>query len=272
MAKAADATTGGPESLPRSSIVDRRTDVRDLASRIRPGATLGVGGSGLARKPVALLQRLARTGRDLTLVTLVGGLDVEILLGAGVLTKLVAAYVGLESLGLAPRFRAGREAGTLDFREWSEWTLLLALRAAAEGVPSTLTRAALGTDTEAENADWKRVACPFTGEPLLAVPAIRPDVALLHVSVADRLGNGWIEGDPHADAILAAASGQVMFTAEEVLPVDGRPKLGVPSVAGADAVAEVPHGAFPGGCAPRYRPDPDAINRMVTVDRQAVRS
>jgi glutaconate CoA-transferase subunit A len=246
--------------VPAPPPVDVRRPLADLVAQVPPGSLLGVGGAGLSRKPLAALDALAAQGRgDLTLVTVVGGLDVEWLLAAGMVRQVIAAYVGLEGLGLAPTFRRMREEGTLAFEEWSEWTLLLALRAAAEGVPYAPTRAALGTDTAKEHPRWREVACPFTGEPLLAVPALAPEVSLIHAAVADPLGQAWVEGDAHADRLLAQASARVLVTAEEVLPEDGRPRLGEPTVWGAAAVAAVPRGAWPGGCAPRYRPDPEAI-------------
>jgi glutaconate CoA-transferase subunit A len=265
------ALAADPVHPPAPFRLDRRAAIESLAEWVPDGATVGVGGSGLGRKPLALVRSLIAAGRrDLTVVTLVGGVEVELLLAAGRLRRLVATYCGLEGLGLAPTFRRLRETGRLDFREWSEWTLIQALRAAAEGAPCALTPSALGTDTQREHPDWKVVPCPFTGEPLLAVPAVAPDVALLHVGVADRLGNAWAEGDPHTDRLLAEASRCVLVTAEEVWPEDGRPRLGRPLVTGAAAVAWAPGGAAPGGCAPRYRPDPEAVAALVTRPAAAV--
>src|SRR5579875_2309236 len=165
--------------IPTVSVIDRRADLETVPRWLADGQTVAFGGSGLARKPLAAVRRLLDAGRrDLTVVTPVGGPEVELLLAAGAVRRLIASYVGLEGLGLAPTFRRLREAGALDFREWSEWTLILALRATVEGVPFAATRAALGSDTEADHPDWRRITCPFTGEPLLAVPALAPDLAL----------------------------------------------------------------------------------------------
>ncbi len=246
---------------------ERVITAAEVAAAIAPGSCVGVGGSGLARKPLALVRALAQAGvRDLDLWTGVGGLEVEVLLAAQAVGHLHATYVGLEAVGLAPLFRRAREEGRLAFDEWSEWTLIAALRAGAEGAPFAPVRAGLGSDVAAGHADWRPFASPLDGEPLLAVPPVRPQVALLHVDVATRDGRAYVLGDSHCDRLWALAAERVFVSAERVEGAAWEPPQGLRApVAWGGAVAGVvyaPGGARPGGIAPWYRPDPDAVRAL----------
>jgi len=238
-----------------------------VARAVPDGASVAVGGSGLARKPMRLVEALARAGRrDLDVWTGVGGLDVEVLLAAGAVGRLHATYVGLEMLGLAPVFRRLRESGGLAFDEWSEWTLIAALRAAAEGAPFAPVRAGLGSDLPAAHPEWVAFASPLDGESLLAIPPVRPQVALVHVDAATVDGRAYVVGDVHTDRLWALAAQTVYVSAECVMPADWEPDGGRlapvafgPRVA---ALVEAPGGARPGGMAPWYRPDPDEVRAL----------
>jgi glutaconate CoA-transferase subunit A len=253
---------------PAPSAPTRRVaDAAAVASAIGDGTRLAVGGSGLARKPLALVEALVAAGRrELDLWTGVGGLEVEMLLAAGAVRTLHASYVGLEALGLAPLFRRWREAGRLRFDEWSEWTLIAAVRAGAEDAPFAPVRAALGSDLVALHPEWRAFASPFDDEPLLAVPPVRPQAALLHVDIATADGRAYVLGDVHTDRLWALAAERVYVSAERVLPASWEPPAGLAApVAYGPAVAAVvaaPGGARPGGAAPWYRPDPAGVRRL----------
>src|SRR3989304_934879 len=113
--------------------MDKRMTVDEVVAGIRDGDTIVTGGCGLARKPMALVRAIARSPlKDLTLVSFIGGPDVDLLVGAGKVKEVISSFVGLETAGLAPHFRAAREAGTIQMREWSEFMVLASLDAAAK--------------------------------------------------------------------------------------------------------------------------------------------
>jgi glutaconate CoA-transferase subunit A len=245
----------------------RRCGPDAVARAVPDGARLAVGGSGLARKPMRLVAALAEAGRrDLDLWTGVGGLEVDLLLAAGAVARLHAAFVGLEALGLAPVFRRLREAGRVAFDEWSEWTLIAALRAGAEGAPFAPVRAALGSDVAALHPEWRPFPSPLDGEPLLAVPPVTVDALLLHADVATEDGRAYVLGDPHTDRLWALAAERVYVSAERVYGEGWEPPGGLLApVAPPDrveGVVEAPGGARPGGIAPWYRPEPEAVRAL----------
>lgn len=197
--------------------MNKEMDLSAAVARLESGMTLGIGGWGPRRKPMALVREILRSDlRDLTLVAY-GGPEIGMLCAAGKVRRLVYGFVSMDAIPLEPYFRKAREAGQVEAHEWDEGLLLLGLRAAAEGVPFAPTRIGLGTDLVARNG-MKTVRSPLPdGEVLLAMPAIRPDVSLIHVSRADRRGNTQTDGpDPYFDALFARAAGRVIVTAEEV--------------------------------------------------------
>lgn len=199
--------------------MDKRISLDDFAASIAPGTRIAFGGGGIQRKPMAAACAIGRRGvADLDLVSFLGGPEVDLLIGLGLARRLAFAFVGFDAYGLAPCFRAAREAGTLPVVEYSEATMLAAFEAGAKNLPFLPTRFALGTDiVDTPTAPFKTLQCPFTGETLLGVPALRPDVAVVHVSMADRAGNAVIASDAFADTLLVRAARRTVLTAERVL-------------------------------------------------------
>jgi glutaconate CoA-transferase subunit A len=233
--------------------------LEEVGDAVPAGATVAVGGSALSRKPLALVRALAARGAgDYTLVVDVGGPDVDLLLGVNKVRKVIYAFVGFEIMGLAPHFRRARESGAAQFEEWSEYTVMAGLDAAVKQVPFLPTRAALGTDVLTVNPAFRLIQDPFGGETLVAVPALKPDVALVHVNLADAAGNGVILGDGHVDALCAKAARHTILSAERIVSSDEIRRYGrhlqIPRIY-VDAVVEAPWGAHFTGCAPEYRPD-----------------
>jgi glutaconate CoA-transferase subunit A len=209
---------------------------------------------------MAAARALAAAGRrDLTLVSFLGSLDVELLLAAGCVSTLHSAGVALDGAGLAPRYRAGRQEQTIDFVEWSEGTLLCALQATARGVPSLPTWTALDTDLPAINANVREVADPFTNERVVQVRALSLDVAILHVPAVDSRGNAYVEGDLAMDGALARAADRVYVCYEQTVADD--PRRAVLSRLWIDGVVPAPAGAWPTGCHPHYAADLEVVSR-----------
>lgn len=233
--------------------------IEQVVGKIPDGATVAIGGSSISRKPMALVRALARSEKkDLRLIVDVGGPDVDLLLGTGSVREVVYAFVGFEVLGLAPHFRRARQGGTVHFEEWTEYTVMAGLDATIKRVPFMPTHATLGTDVLKVNQSFREFRDPFGEEPLVAIPALKPDVALIHVNYADAAGNGVILGDGHVDVLCAKAARSTFMSCERVLSSDELQRFGrdvqILRVY-SQGVVEAPWGAHPTGCAPDYRTD-----------------
>ena len=237
---------------------DKRRPLDALAAELRDGMTLGIGGWGARRKPMALVDAVcASPVRDLTVVSF-GGPDVGRLVAGGKIRKLVFGFVTLDVVPLEPRFRQARERGEIEAVEYDEGMLVLALRAAAWRVPFLPTRAGLGSDVPAWTPRLRTVRSPYDdGEELLAVPALPLDLALVHVHRADARGNALILGpDPYFDDLMLSAAARRVVSCERV--VDTGELLGagtfIPRLH-VDAVVHAPNGAAPTACDPDYARD-----------------
>ncbi|GIU93464.1 MAG: hypothetical protein KatS3mg011_2370 [Acidimicrobiia bacterium] len=233
---------------------------------VQDGTFLGVGGVLLKRKPMRFLADLVRAGRSrLRVATFLGSVDVELLAAAGALDSFSGGYVGFEYLGFAPAFQRAVERSEINYREYSEFLFMAGLRAAAGGLPFYPARAALGSDLVAE-LGLSVIADPYGGCPVVAVPPLTPEVAVIHAEVADTFGNVAAPSFPDFlvdfDVALARAAGAVIVTAERVVE-----RLDVPAqIFGfqVTAVVETRGGARPSGVPGRYPPDVVAIRRYLT--------
>jgi glutaconate CoA-transferase, subunit A len=238
----------------------------DALELVRDGDTVAIGGAVLSRKPMAAVRALAASGRrDLELITFAGSLEVERLLAAGALRAVRSSYVGMGSHGSAPRFAAAVAAGEIEDLEESEWMLLGRLRAAAAGMPFIVTRAGMGSDLVAARG-LREVADPYSDERLLAIPALHPDVAIVHAWRSDPHGNIQMSWPPDhladVDLLLARAARRVIVTVEQLVePADviasARDTVLYPFEVDAVVVAE--GGATPTALPPFYELDAAAL-------------
>ncbi len=248
--------------------VDKRTTLPGAASRVADGDTIALGGGLSARLPMALARELVRQGRTgLRVVGSAHGIDVDLLVAAGVVTVCEESYVGFEQdFGLAPAFRRGAESGSLEVRESSCVVVLAQLRAAEMGVPFLPVRGLLGGDLLGLHPEWGTVTCPFTGEELAAVPALSPDVALLHAPMGDAAGNLHLDQPYVLDERFAHASRVVVATVDRLVSTEEVVAAGVTLPAHVvSAVAEVPYGAHPSSCYPGYAYDRPHIAEYVAA-------
>jgi len=244
--------------------MDKTTTLTAARELVRDGQTLGLGGMTLYRRPVgfvrALLQR-PYPPRDLTLLAFTGGVEADMLVGAGLVSRVRTCYFGLESFGLAPMFTTAVAAGALTVIEESEASIANGLRATLAGVGFMPSRAWQGTDLLRVRPDVQSLTDPYTGQTLTAFPAIGCDVAVIHVLRADRAGNCVLGGNPTIDLELATVAERVILTAEEV--VDELPApIDIPGVS-VTAVVSLPRGAWPTSCYPLYPLDGEEILRYV---------
>lgn len=244
--------------------MDKRSSLAVALGAVRDGARIGLGGMTLYRRPVAAALALAAAGRrDLEIVTLTGGIETDLLLGAGCVRRLRSCYTGLEVVGFAPHFTRLAQAGTLDLVEETEYTLSYAIQAAAMRVPFLPMRGDLDrTDFMRVRPDLKRFDCPLTGAPLIAVPALHLDVAILHATAADRLGNCSLQGQLALDPHLPTVADVTIVTTDRIVETDALLAMpGGASLAGVfvDHVVHVPGGSLPTSCLPLYRLDLNAV-------------
>jgi len=241
-------------------MVDRRAGLSEALSAVRDGHRVGLGGMTLYRRPVAAALALAAAGRrELEIVTLTGGLETDLLIGAGCVQRIRSCYTGLEVVGFAPHFTRGIQEGSLQFVEETEYTLSYAVQAAAMRVPFLPMRGEfVRTDVPKVRPDLAPFTCPVTGAALLAVPALRLDVAILHANAADRFGNCNLQGQLALDPFLPAAADVTVVTTERMLETDELAALpGGIQVSGVFVthVVHVPGGSLPTSCPPRHRLD-----------------
>lgn len=238
---------------------DKRVDLEALAALVRNGDTVALGGGLTCRLPMAAVRALVRQGtRDLTLVGSAHGIDVDLLCGAGAVARSAESYVGFEvDFGMAPNYRRGCESGAIAVSDGCCYTLVQQLRATIAGLPFMPLRSISGTDIGRLNPAFKTMICPFTGAELVLVPALAPDVAILHAQYGDRHGNLRIEGPPVADLLFARASRTVLATVERIVENTELVALGGANVPYfyVAAVAEVELGAHPTACYPNYAYD-----------------
>jgi glutaconate CoA-transferase subunit A len=203
----------------RTSVV---ASLEEAVGRIHDGATVGIGGAVTACHPMALVRALARRGvRDLTVVGPVAGIEVDLLIAAGCVARVVGSYVGVESAGaVGPVFRRAVQDGTVAVVDLDEAHCVAGLRAAGQGLPFLPWRGGVGTAYTELNPSLIEFADPVRGEPLLAIPALELDFALIYSEVADAAGNAQPVGTGHMDALLGAAAGAVIVQADRVVSTD----------------------------------------------------
>jgi glutaconate CoA-transferase subunit A len=220
---------------------------------LQDGQTLALGGMTIYRRPVAFTRALIQRAdppRNLTLLAFTGGLASDMLVGAGLVSRVRSCYFGLETFGLAPMFTALAGTPQLAVIEESEASIAAGIRAQLAQVGFMPSRAWQGTQMFTVRPDVKTIPDPYTGEPVTAFPAIPINVAVIHVLQADYSGSAILGGNPTIDADLTFAADKVILTAEEVIPVLDE-KADIPGIA-VDFVVAQPYGAWPTSCYPRY--------------------
>lgn len=237
----------------------------EMVSRLKDGMTLGIGGWGPRRKPMALIREILRSPvKDLTIVGY-GGADFGMLCAAGKVKKAIYGFVSLDNVSAhEPHFRKAREKGQIEARELDEGLLYLGLRAAGMRVPFLPTRIGPGTAVMDFNPDFKTITSPYDDkETLLAMPAIKLDVAIVHCDRADRLGNTQTEGpDTYFDEFFVRAARQTYVSTEELherldLTASDTARANLFERFHVTGVIEAPLGAHPSSYPYRYGWDGD---------------
>ena len=242
---------------------DKRMSIDEVVAELKDGMTIGIGGWGPRRKPMALVRAILRSDlRDLTVVSY-GGADVGLLAHAGKVKRLVFAFVSLDTVPLEPLFTRTRQSGAIpEITELDEGMFMTGLRAAAQRLPFLPMRAGLGSDVLVHSPGIRTVTSPYDdAEELVAVPALDLDVALVHLNRADVHGNATYLGpDPYFDDLFCLAAERAYVSVEKItdtagLTVDTPYQRLLLSRMMVDGVVETPNGAHFTTCTPDYERD-----------------
>lgn len=234
-----------------------QTAAEAIAS-IKSGMTIGIGGWGPRRKPMALVRELMRSDvTDLTVIAY-GGADVGMLCASGKVKKVIFAFVSLDFMPLEPGFRVARQSGAVEVLEIDEGMMLQGLRAASWRIPFIPTNVGLGTDVVARNPELKVIDSPYDDKEWVAMPALNMDVALIHATRCDERGVCEVASpDVYMDDLFARAAKYTIVSCDEVVPTG---HFADPAVARSvfwerchtQAVVHIPGGAHPSSSDPLY--------------------
>jgi len=232
--------------LGRKEVIINETEAANI---IEDGMMVSVGGFITSSHPMALVRQIVRKGcKNLTIVGAASaGLDVDLLIGAGCVRKVISPYVGGEFLApIGPFFRHFAERGMIEVWECDEGQYYTGLRAAAQKLPYMPTRAGLGTSFPEINPDMKVYKDPVRGEPMIAIPAIKPDVALIYASLADPYGNVQFEGAGFGDRAHYRAADKTIVQVEKIVPNEEiRKNPYKTAIQGVGGVVRAPYGSHP---------------------------
>ncbi len=245
----------------------RIIELDDTLAKVKDGMTIAIGGFINSSHPMLVVRGLIK--RRLKNLTVVGpassGLEIDLLIAAGVAKKVVAPYVGGEVLApIGPAFRAAAERGKVEVFELDEAMYYCALRAAAQRVPFNPWRSGVGTSFTQMNPAIKEFKDPINGETLLAIPAINIDIAFLHAATSDAYGNVQYIGHGYGDRAIYAAADETYVQVEQVVSneqIKADPlKTAIP---GADGIIRAKFGAHPYSSPGHYIEDKAHIKRYV---------
>lgn len=242
------------------SLREKVMSLEDAASLVHNGDHVALGGCTLSRTPIAMVWALIRAGRkDLTVSRSIVSTEGDLLYAAGASRHIVTSWFSQGIVwGISKVMRHYTESGAAKFEEWSHMSMGLRYRAGAMGIPFMPTRSMLGSgvrDVVGESA--KDMTCPYTGERILLLPALNPDVALIHVQRADEYGNAQLDGLQFMDLDIAMAARRVILTTERIISNDQirrTPDLTKIPFFTVEAVVEVPFGSAPHECYGLYEP------------------
>lgn len=259
------------------SLREKVVSLEEAASFVRDGDSVGIGGSTMSRTPMGMIWALIRAGKkNLTCSRSIVSSDGDLLFGSGICRHIITSWFSQGILwGVSKVMRHHVETGCARYEEWSHMAIGMRFRAGAMGVPFMPIRSMIGSDVRQQRPDAVEMRCPFTGEPLLLVPALNPNVALIHVQRCDAYGNAQIDGLPFMDVDLALAADKVILTTERIVLNDqirrAPDQTKIPFFA-VEAVVELPFGCAPHECYGAYEPLMRHLEYYVsTVNRDPVK-
>jgi len=241
------------------SLREKVVSLEQAAATIQDGELVGIGGSTLSRTPMAMIWAMIRAKKkNLSVCRSIVSSEGDLLFGSGICKKIMTSWFSQGIVwGVSKVMRQHVEGGSAIYEEWSHMAMGMRFKAGAMGVPFLPMRSMLGSDLIGRRPEAKESICPFTGEKLLLIPAINPDVAIIHVPRCDAYGNAQIDGLQFMDIDLAMAAKRVILTTESIVSNDQirrRPDQTKIPFFTVDAVVEIPYGAAPHECSGQYEP------------------
>jgi len=239
---------------------DKVMSLEDAAKLVKDGEHVGIGGCHTSRTPFAMIWALIRERRkDLVISRSITSTEGDLLFASGLSRHVITSWFTQGIVwGISKVMRHYTESKLAHFEEWSHMSIGLRYRAGAMGIPFIPSRSMLGSDVIERLGDRVRtMACPFTGEELVLLPALNPDVVLIHVQRCDCYGNAQIDGLQFMDIDMAMAATRVILTTECIVSNDqirrtpDRTRIPFFTV---EAVVEVPMGSAPHECYGLYEP------------------
>jgi glutaconate CoA-transferase subunit A len=255
------------------SLHEKVMTLEEAAGLVEDGDTVGIGGSTLSRTPMAMIWALIRAGRkNLSCARSITSSEGELLFASGACDHILTSWFSQGIVwGVSKVMRHYTESGKARFEEWSHMAVGLRFRAGAMGVPFLPMRSMLGSGVIRRLPDVHEMACPFTGDKLVLVPALNPDVALIHVQRCDPYGNAQMDGLSFMDLDLAMAANRVILTTERIVSNDqirrAPDQTKIPFFA-VEAVVEVPFGCAPHECYGAYEPVFEHLDRYAALIRK----
>ncbi len=259
------------------SLREKVMSLEEAAALVDDGDHVALGGCTLSRTPMAMIWALIRARRkDLVVSRSITSTEGDLLYGSGASRHVMTSWFSQGIVwGVSRVMRHYTETGRAIFEEWSHMAMGVRYRAGAMGVPFIPVRSMLGSDLTGRIDGPKEMACPFTGDRLLLVPALNPDVALIHVQRCDAYGNAQMDGLPFMDADIAMAANRVILTTERIVSnsqIRRAPdRTRIPFIT-VDAVVEAPYGCAPHECYGVYEPflpNLDAYAALIGHDAEA---
>jgi len=241
------------------SLREKVMSLEEAAALVKDGDKVGIGGSTLSRTPMAMIWALIRAGKKrLSCSRSIMSSEGELLFGSGASEHVLTSWFSQGIVwGVSKVMRLYTESKRARFEEWSHMAVGMRFKAGAMGVPFLPMRSMMGSGVLARLPDARQIDCPFTGEKLVLVPALNPDVALIHVQRCDAFGNAQMDGLQFMDIDLAMAANRVILTTERIVSNDqirrAPDQTKIPFMA-VDAVVEVPFGCAPHECYGVYEP------------------
>jgi len=231
-----------------------KIDLSEIKNIIKSNSTIAIGGFTINRKPIAIIREISKSNVDnLSLYTLAGSLDVDLLIEKSKVEKVSAAYVGYEGLGISPTTRKAVESGEIIFEDLTEILYYSRLKAGALGVDFIPTKSLIDSDILKINSACKKIEDPFTGETVCAISSIHPDFCIIHAQKADKFGNILIDEPDFSEKEMSQASKIKIFSVEEIGEL--KPSEVTIPAEFVDYVVVAEDGASPTGCKNYYPVD-----------------
>ena len=241
------------------SLREKVMTLEEAVGLVNDGDSVAIGGCTASRTPIALIWALIRAHKsNLSISRSITSTEGDLLFASEVSRHILTSWFSQGIVwGISKVMRIYTESQRARFEEWSHMSIGLRYRAGAMGIPFIPMRAMLGSDVAGQLENIKETDCPFTGEKVLLIPALNPDVALIHVPRCDAFGNAQIDGLQFMDIDIAMAANRVILTTERIVSNDqirrAPDQTKIPFIT-VDAVVEMPYGSAPHECYGMYEP------------------